>query len=132
MKSFILRAVLIETPFFYFLFFHRLADVTQARTELFFLFIIIEFVIALNCRSLVFSVFRVPPHKWLLIALAWELILVAVLIQIPVVREAFGIMKPSFSDLATIIAFGVVVFAIIEVTKVLLRKREPIGRRIGV
>jgi Ca2+-transporting ATPase len=128
-KSFILRAVLIECPFFYILFFHKLTDITQARTEVFFLFIIVEFVIALNCRSLIYSIFKVPPHKWLLIALVWELIMIAVLIQIPSVREAFGIMKPSFSNLAVIIAFGVVVFAIIEGTKLILRKKVPAGRR---
>ena len=96
---------------------------------MFFLFIIIELVIALNCRSLIFSVFKAPPHKWLLIALAWELSLITVLVQIPAVREAFGIHKPSFSDLATIVGFGVVVFAIIEATKVILRK-GAVGRRL--
>ncbi|MDP2967730.1 MAG: cation-translocating P-type ATPase, partial [Deltaproteobacteria bacterium] len=73
-KSFILRAVLIECPFFYLLFFHGLSDITHARTEIFFLFVIIELVVALNCRSLIYSVFKVPPHKWLLIALAWEVV----------------------------------------------------------
>lgn len=129
-KSFILRAVLIECPFFYILFFHELKDITHARTEIFFLFIIVELVIALNCRSLVHSIFKVPPHKWLVLALTWELGLIAVLVQIPSVREAFGIMKPSFSDLAIIVAFGIVVFAIIEATKVILRKKVQVGRRI--
>ena len=129
-KSFILRAVLIECPFFYFIFFHKLSDITWARTEVFFLFIIIELVVALNCRSLIYSIFRVPPHKWLLIALAWEIGLITVLIQISSVRDAFGINKPSFSDLVLIVAFGLVVFAIIEVTKVILRRRMVVGRRI--
>jgi Ca2+-transporting ATPase len=130
-KSFTLRAVLIECPFFYFIFFHKLSgDITQARTEIFFLFIIIELVVALNCRSLIYSIFKVPPHKWLLIALAWEIGLIMVLIQISSVRDAFGINKPSFSDLAIIVGFGLVVFAIIEVTKIILRRRVVVGRRI--
>ncbi len=131
-KSFILRAVLIECPFFYILFFHKLSDITQARTEVFFLFIIIELVVALNCRSLIYSIFKAPPHKWLLIALAWEIVLIAVLIQIPSVREAFGIIKPSFSDIVIILIFGLFVFAIIEVTKVMLRKKVVSGRRVPV
>ena len=130
-KSFILRAVLIECPFFYFIFFHKLSDITWARTEVFFLFIIIELVVALNCRSLIYSIFKVPPHKWLLIALAWEIGLITVLIQIPSVRDAFGITKPSFSDFTIIVGFGLVVFAIIEVTKVILRRRMVVGRRIS-
>jgi len=130
-KSFVLRAVIIECPFFYILFFHDLADnITHARTEIFFLFVIIEFVIAINCRSLVYSIFKSPPHKWLIIALCWELALVAVLIQIPSVREAFGIIIPSFSDIAIIIVFGLVVMFIIEATKVVLRKKVPAGRRL--
>src|SRR3990170_2837779 len=131
-KSFILRAVLIECPFFYFIFFHELGDIAYARTEIFFLFIIVELVIALNCRSLIYSIFKAPPHKWLIIALAWEIVLIAVLIQIPSVRESFGIMKPSFSDMAIILGFGLFVFAIIEVTKVVLRKKVTVGRKIPV
>jgi len=55
---------------------------------------------------------------------------VTVLIQISSVRDAFGITKPSFSDLAIIVGFGLVVFAIIEVTKIILRRRVVVGRRI--
>jgi Ca2+-transporting ATPase len=126
--SFVLRAVIIETPFFFILFFHEFANVAEARTELFFLFIIIEFVIALNCRSLVFSVFKAPPHKWLILALVWELSLIAVLVHIPAVRDAFGILMPTAGDLGIIIAFGILVFALIEGTKVFLRKRLVVGR----
>jgi len=53
-----------------------------------------------------------------------------VLIQISSVRDAFGINKPSFSDLAIIVGFALVVFAIIEVTKIILRRRVVVGRRI--
>ena len=41
-RAFILLALLIEIPFFFFLFFHDLKDIAHARTEIFFLFIIIE------------------------------------------------------------------------------------------
>ncbi len=121
--SFLVPAVLIETPFFLFLFFNEFKNITHARTEIFFLFIVVEFVIALNCRSLVYSIFTARPHKWLVAALTWELALIAVLVQIPIVREAFGIQMPSLTDLAVIAGFGAVVFAIIEVTKAVLRRR---------
>jgi Ca2+-transporting ATPase len=129
-KSFILRAVLIECPFFYILFFHELSDLTHARTEVFFLFIVIELVVALNCRSLIYSIFKAPPHKWLILALAWEIVLIGVLIQIPSVREAFGIMKPTVADMVLIVSFGLVVFVIIELTKIILRKKVSAGRRL--
>jgi Ca2+-transporting ATPase len=125
--SFILRAVLIESPFFFLIFYLNLSDLTQARTTVFFLFIVVEFVIALNCRSLTLSVFQAPPHKWLLMALGWELVLVAVLVQIPAVREAFGITVPTLAELAIVSAVGLLVFVLIEATKFVLRKRKGIA-----
>ncbi len=63
-----------------------------------FMFVGVEFVIALNCRSLVFSIFPVPPHKCLGIALIWEILLIALIVQLPAVRQAFGITLPSVTD----------------------------------
>jgi Ca2+-transporting ATPase len=128
--AFILIAVVIESPFFFLIFFNNLSDLTQARTIVFFLFIVVEFVIALNCRSLTFSIFQAPPHKWLLMALGWELVLVAVLVQIPAVREAFGITVPTLGELATVSAVGLLVFVLLEATKFVLRKRRgAVGSR---
>lgn len=123
-KSFIVRAVVIEIPIYYWVFLSRMDDLESARTLLFFMFVGVEFVIALNCRSLVFSIFKVPPHKWLLIALAWELVLIVVIMQIPAVREAFGIRLPALSELALVGAISLLVMAVIEATKVLLRRHK--------
>jgi Ca2+-transporting ATPase len=122
-RVFILLALFIEIPFFFFLFYHELYDITHARTETFFLFIIIELIIALNFRSMRYSIFKAPPHKWLLLALLWEFALIAFLIQLPTVREAFGIIKPTATDLEIIIGFGIVVFISMEVIKTVLRKK---------
>jgi Ca2+-transporting ATPase len=124
--SFILRAVLIESPFFFLIFYQNLSDLTQARTTIFFLFIVVELVIALNCRSLTLSIFQAPPHKWLLMALGWELVLVAVLVQIPALREAFGITMPTLAELATVAGVGFLVFVLIEATKFVLRKNSVV------
>jgi P-type Ca2+ transporter type 2C len=71
-------------------FFHGLTDIAHARTEMFFLFIIVEIIIALNFRSMRYSIFQSPPHTWLVLAAVWEIALVAVLVQIPSVREALA------------------------------------------
>ena len=123
-KSFILRAVAVEIPIYYWVFLSRADDLEYARTMLFFMFVGVELVIVLNCRSLVFSIFTVPPHKWLVIALAWELVIVALIVQFPAVRQAFGITLPSLPDLAIICAVCLSVMAIIEATKVLLRRHR--------
>jgi Ca2+-transporting ATPase len=128
-KAFIALALFIEIPFFFYLFFHDLSDITHARTEIFFLFVIVELVIAVNFRSMLYSVFKLPPHKWLLVAIFWEIVLVAVLIQIGPVREAFGILKPGVRDLAIIAGFSGVVFFSMEVVKAILRRRMPMVNR---
>jgi Ca2+-transporting ATPase len=122
-KIFILMALLIETPFFYFLFFHELGDLAQARTEIFFLFIIVELVIALNFRSIRFSVFKAPPHRWLVLAILSQLVLVAAIIQIPSVQESFGVLVPTLSQLGIIFAFSVFVFVSMEIVKAAFKKR---------
>jgi P-type Ca2+ transporter type 2C len=122
-RAFILLALFIEIPFFFFLFYHELYDISHARTETFFLFIIIELIIALNFRSMRYSIFKAPPHKWLLLALVWEFALIAFLVQLPTVRDAFGIIKPTTTDIGIILAFGVIVFISMEVVKAVLRKK---------
>jgi Ca2+-transporting ATPase len=122
-KAFISLAMVIEIPFFYFLFFHELTDITHARSEIFFLFIIIELIIALNFRSMRYSIFKAPPHKWLLIAITSQIVLTAGLIQIPSVRDSFGIIKPSLTDIGIILGFGFFVFASMEAVKAFLRRK---------
>ncbi|MGB9628961.1 MAG: cation-translocating P-type ATPase [Thermodesulfobacteriota bacterium] len=129
-RVFILLALFIEVPFFFFLFYHQLSDITHARTEQLFLFIIIELIIAINFRSMRYSVFKSPPHLWLILSILSQLILTAILIQIPSIRDAFGIIKPTATDLEIIIGFGVVVFISMEVVKAILRRKMAVGKKI--
>jgi Ca2+-transporting ATPase len=131
-RAFISLALLIEVPIFFILFYHNLTDITEARTEMFFLFIIIELIIALNFRSMKYSIFTARPHKWLLLALAWEILMIFVLIQFPSVREAFGINKPSSKSLGIILGIGGFIFISMEVLKAVLRKRMVAARRAFV
>jgi Ca2+-transporting ATPase len=122
-RAFILMALVIEIPFFFYLFFHDLGDISLARTEIFFLFVIVELIIALNFRSMRYSIFQAPPHRWLVIAIVSQFVLTAILLQIPVIRDAFGIVVPSISTLTMILAFGTVVFVSMEAIKAVLRKK---------
>jgi Ca2+-transporting ATPase len=122
-RTFMVLAVAVETPVFLWVFFHSQPDMELARTRLFFLFIIVELFIAINFRSMKYSIFQAPPHKWLLVALFWEIALIAGLIHLPAVREAFGVTMPHFPELAPIVALGVVVVAVMEITKLVLRRR---------
>ena len=131
-RAFVLLAIIIECPIFLGIFYHEFHHLTHARTEIFFMFVIIELIIALNFRSMRYSIFKAPPHKWLLIAIVWELLLITVLIQFPAIRDAFGILRPSGSDLAIILGIGLLVFISMEVVKAVLRAKLKVGREINL
>jgi Ca2+-transporting ATPase len=122
-RTLILFAVVMECPLFLWVFFANFADIEHARTEIFLMFVLIELILALNFRSLRYSILEAPPHKWLLIAIGWELLLIAALIQFDAVRESFGIAMPTFSDVAFVLALGFGVMVSIEIVKAVLRRR---------
>jgi Ca2+-transporting ATPase len=122
-KAFILLALLIEAPIFFYLFFQTYLDMERARTITFLLFVIVELIIALNFRSLRYGVFAAPPHRWLVVAVVVEAVLTAVLLQNSMVRHVFGVSLPSPADLALIAGLGLAVFATIELLKFGLKKQ---------
>jgi Ca2+-transporting ATPase len=122
-RTLVLLGVVIECPIFLWVYFTNYGDIEYARTQIFLLFVVVELLIAISFRSLRYNVFQAPPHKWLLLAIGWELALIAVLIQIAAVREAFGISLPTLADLGVVLVIGVFVLAAIEVTKAVMRSR---------
>ena len=84
-----------------------------------------ELILALIFRSSRYSIVEARPHKWLLIAIAWELLLIAVLLQFDAVREAFGINMPTLRDVAFVVAVGIGVVISIEIAKAVMRRRIP-------
>ncbi|WP_461209572.1 cation-translocating P-type ATPase [Desulfocurvus sp. DL9XJH121] len=122
-KAFTLMAVLIEIPLFLWVFFHDFKDIEHARSELFFLFFVVELVIALNFRSMRYSVFRAPPHFWLVASVVWEAALLGVLVCFEPVRRAFGVALPSAGDAGFIAACAALVFVSMEGVKMLVRGR---------
>ena len=123
-RTLILMAVLIECPIFLWVFFQSQPDMELARTRVFFMFVFIELIIAINFRSLRYSLIQAPPHKWLLLAIAWEIVLILVLIQFPAVLDGFGIRMPSAFDLGVILALGVGIAIAIELAKIAFRTKE--------
>jgi Ca2+-transporting ATPase len=116
-------AILIESPVLLFIFFHDLTDIARARTELFFLFIVIELTIAVNFRSLRHSIFRLPPHSWLVAAIISQLVLSFLILASPTITQAFGIGMPYASDVAVMVILSVAVFGSMELIKLYLRKK---------
>jgi len=126
-RTFVLLAILIECPIFLWIFYDEFHNLVHARTEIFFMFVVIELIIALNFRSMRYSIFKAFPHKWLLLAIAWELVLITVLIQFPAIRGAFGIVTPSASDIGMILGIGLLVLISMEIVKAVLRAKMRVG-----
>jgi Ca2+-transporting ATPase len=128
-KDFILflaMAVLIWSPVLIFVFLHDLGEISHARSELFYMFLFGELIIALNSRSLKYAFFELRPHKWLVIAVASQVALTAGLLAIPSIRTSFGVNLPTLQDVENMAAFGAFVFLTMEGIKAYLRWR---GRR---
>lgn len=131
-RALVLLGVVIECPIFLWVFFENFANLELARTKIFFMYVIIELILALNFRSLKYSIFQAPPHKWLLLSIVGTLAFTAALIQIAPVREAFGIAVPAISDLGMIIALGLFVTITIEITKAVVRAKTPAAGGAGL
>jgi Ca2+-transporting ATPase len=114
----------IDCPIFLIGFFHDRNTLEVARTEIFLMFVIIELILAMNFRSLRYSILEAPPHKWLLIAIVWEFALIAVLLQFESVRESFGINMPTWSEVGYVVLLGIGIMVTIELAKLVLRKRR--------
>jgi len=116
--SFIIRALIVETPILILGFLTGLSEgIAPARSRLFLMFIGIELAVALNCRSLTHSILEARPHKWLVLAVIWEAVLIVILMVIPSSRDALGMVFPSSTDLMWMISGAVVTGVSIELLK---------------
>ena len=120
---FLAIAILLWSPFLLFVFLHDLRNIVHARTELFYLFLFVELVIGLNSRSLKYSFFKLRPHKWLIIAVASQVLLTAGLMMVPSLRAGFGVLPPRLQDVEIMFGFGAFVFLSMEAIKAYLRRR---------
>jgi len=124
-KSFLLRAVLIEVPLLLWVFLSSLPQgVEIARTRLFLVLVFFELILALNCRSLKYTLLDVRPHKLLLLAVLWEALLILILISIPVTQQAFGIASIGLFEVGLIAGLCLITLLSIEITKRLLRTQN--------
>jgi len=124
-KSFLLRAVLVETPLLLWVFLSSLPQgLTIAQTNLFLVLVFFELVLALNCRSLKYTLSEAKPHKFLLLAILWEIILILILASVPTMRQAFGLVSVGVFEVGLIIGLCLIVLLSIEITKRFLRIEE--------
>ena len=104
-----------------------MGNIEVARTEMFLMFVIIELILAMNFRSLRYSILEAPPHKWLLIAIVWELALLAVLLQFDAVREASASTCRSGPMCGFVLLLGFGIMVTVEIAKLALRRARARG-----
>ena len=126
---FLLSALVVLTPILTLAFMDGLSNgIDVARTRLFLVFVFVELAVALNCRSLTFTLHRVRPHKWLLISVVWESLLIIALLHISGAREALHILYPTFRDVIWVAGGVLAAFLTMESLKhfVLLNKQSTL------
>lgn len=123
--KFLITVVAVASPLYLLGYATALAEgVEQARSRLFFMFIVNELLLALNCRSLTYNIFKVLPHKWLVLAILWEIALITAIMTIPGGPQIIRLKPPTIDDLAWILGGGALLFSAVELVKFITRRRE--------
>jgi P-type Ca2+ transporter type 2C len=121
---FIVLALIVQTPILIFGFVTGLPDgLVAARSRLFLMFIGVELAIALNCQSLRNSVLETRPHRWLVIAVLWEVFLIVMLLLFPPARNVLGMVLPTSIDLMWIVGAVLAAGISMELVKKLTKLR---------
>ena len=100
---------------------------TEAMTLTFLSLVLIQFFKAYNFRSDRASVLLRPfANKWLNLAILWELMLLALVVYVPVLEEAFGTYDLPLSDWLPVVGLAFTVVPVLELTKWLIRRFVPL------
>jgi Ca2+-transporting ATPase len=85
--------------------------------------VLIQFFKAYNYRSDRYSVLRRPfANRWLNLAIAWELALLAVIVYTPFLQGAFGTFPFAWQDWALPAALAFTVVPVLELVKLIERQ----------
>jgi Ca2+-transporting ATPase len=97
--------------------------IEEAMALTFVTLVLIQFFNAYNCRSDRLSVFRRPfANRWLNTAVAWELVLLVVIIYVPFFQPAFDTFSLSAGDWLLTIALAFSIVPVIEAAKWMARR----------
>jgi len=95
----------------------------EAMTMTFVSLVLIQFFKAYNYRSDRQSVMQKPfANKWLNIAVAWELILLVLIIYLPFLHKPFGTFSLPLLDWVIVIALSITVVPVLEIVKWMIRR----------
>jgi Ca2+-transporting ATPase len=106
-------------------------NLIAARTQLFTAMVLVELAIAISCRSLKYSVFKVGifKNKFLWIAVLSSLGSLLAVLYIRQLQGLFDVTYPNISQWITAIGFMVITFASIEIWKYASNRRREQERK---
>lgn len=128
-KSFLLRALIIDAPLIFWIFLTALsAGIDLARTKIFIVFFFFEITLAVTCRSLRYTIVEAKPHRFLLLAVSWETLLLMILLSFPATRLALEIVELDTYAFWLAATLSLITLASVEGTKLLLRRSALIRK----
>ncbi|HWT01976.1 MAG TPA: cation-translocating P-type ATPase, partial [Pyrinomonadaceae bacterium] len=93
-------------------------SVQEAMTMTFVSLVLIQFFKAYNFRSDRHSVLRRPfANKWLNLAIAWELVMLGLILYVPLLERVFGVYGLPLIDWLIIVAAALTVSPVLELAK---------------
>jgi Ca2+-transporting ATPase len=96
----------------------------EAMTMTFAALVLIEFFKAYSFRSDRNSLFERPfANRWLNLAILWELLLVVLVVNVPLLQDAFGTTALSLGEWLVVAGVAVTIVPVLEATKRVLRRR---------
>ena len=98
----------------------------EAMTMTFATLVLVEFFKAYCFRSDRYSVIDKPfANTWLNRAIVWELLMLALVINVPFLQDAFGTVGLSLEQWLLVAGLAFLIVPVLEVAKWALRRREP-------
>jgi P-type Ca2+ transporter type 2C len=102
-------------------------NLLEARTQLFMSIVFVELVLAINCRSLKYPVFKVGlfKNKFLWLAVLSSFALQIVVLYVPGIQGLFDVTTPTLMDWVVSVGLAALTFIVVEAAKwVTSRKRN--------
>ena len=99
-------------------------SLTQAMTFTFVTLVLIQFLKAYNFRSIQGSVLHRPwANRWLNLAVAWELILLGIVVHWSVLQSPFGTTDISTKEWGIALALSATIVPVLELSKFWLKRK---------
>jgi Ca2+-transporting ATPase len=105
----------------------------EAMTMTFATLVLIEFFKAYSFRSDRHSVLRRPfANRWLNLAVIWELLLVALVINVPFLQDAFGTRELSLDTWLVLAGLAFTIVPVLEIAKIVVWRAHHTRVRAGL